>query len=191
MRKADVQDLVSMFLQSCHLHTRNCIIQPLELAQPRRSSWMSGNRSIHIVITIEEIPPQKIVTRHSVPLPAGATSSEDILVLHVLEHFEENGVWQQGGAPAFHRIILSSCAPQPVAGPGRGGGGDGGADRASVAALPGLKLNVEAELSRLHCEERIGQPGGSWWNRPGPGNQSVNRRISRQTGESVGKPANN
>lgn len=84
----------------------------LEQVQERiwRLTWMSGNRSIHIVITIEEIPPQKIVTRHSVPLPAGATSSEDILVLHVLEHFEENGVWQQGGAPAFHRIILSSCA---------------------------------------------------------------------------------
>lgn len=48
MRKADVQDLVSMFLQSCHLHARNCIIQPLELAQPRRSSYKTQNVSVNL-----------------------------------------------------------------------------------------------------------------------------------------------
>uniref|UniRef100_A0A8C3V726 Complement C8 gamma chain n=1 Tax=Catharus ustulatus TaxID=91951 RepID=A0A8C3V726_CATUS len=110
--EAQVQNLVIMFLQGLHLHTRDGVVESLELIVPGDSRGAGQNRTWvprhipgHAVVAVEKLLPQEFVAGHGAPLLADEPHREHVGVIQVQKDLEQDGVWEPGAA-RVHRVIL-------------------------------------------------------------------------------------
>uniref|UniRef100_A0A8B9NH53 Uncharacterized protein n=1 Tax=Accipiter nisus TaxID=211598 RepID=A0A8B9NH53_9AVES len=99
--EAEVQNLVIVLLQSLHFHTRDGVVEPLELVIPGDSPPHG-----HAVVAVEELLPEELVPGHGVPLPAHQPRREHVYVVQVEEDLVEDAVGEEGADARIHRIIL-------------------------------------------------------------------------------------
>uniref|UniRef100_A0A8C5X597 Uncharacterized protein n=1 Tax=Malurus cyaneus samueli TaxID=2593467 RepID=A0A8C5X597_9PASS len=110
--EAEVQNLVIVLLQGLHLHTRDSVVEPLELIIPGNNlprtperTWVPRHIPGHAVVAIEKLLPQEFVAGHGAPLLADEPHREHVGVVQVQEDLEQDGVWEPGTA-RVHRVIL-------------------------------------------------------------------------------------
>uniref|UniRef100_A0A8U8CAI5 Uncharacterized protein n=1 Tax=Geospiza parvula TaxID=87175 RepID=A0A8U8CAI5_GEOPR len=105
--EAQVQNLVIMLLQGLHLHTRDGVVEPLELIEPRgpERTWVPRHVPGHAVVAVEKLLPQEFVAGHGAPLLADEPHREHVGVVQVQKDLEQDGV-REPGAARVHRVIL-------------------------------------------------------------------------------------
>uniref|UniRef100_A0A8C8ABZ5 Uncharacterized protein n=1 Tax=Otus sunia TaxID=257818 RepID=A0A8C8ABZ5_9STRI len=99
--EAEVQNLVIVLLQGLHFHTRDGVVEPLELR-----TWVPGHLPGNAVVAVEELLPEELVAGHGVPLLAHQPHREHVYVVQVEEDLVEDAVGEEGAAARVHRVIL-------------------------------------------------------------------------------------
>uniref|UniRef100_A0A3B3YSW9 Uncharacterized protein n=1 Tax=Poecilia mexicana TaxID=48701 RepID=A0A3B3YSW9_9TELE len=109
--ESQVKHLVTVLPQRLDFHTRDAVIQTLELPVPRHG------RSRYPVVTVEQLPPQELISGDRLPLSAGQAGSQHGIVGQVQEDLQNQAV-RQNWTPIHPNILehtqrceqeLSSC----------------------------------------------------------------------------------
>uniref|UniRef100_A0A3Q2U0Z2 Uncharacterized protein n=1 Tax=Fundulus heteroclitus TaxID=8078 RepID=A0A3Q2U0Z2_FUNHE len=104
--ESQVENLVAVLPQGLNFHTGDAVIQTLELPVPRHS------RSRYAVVSVEQLPPQELVSGDRLPLPAGQAGSQHGVVGQMQEDLQHQAV-RQNWTP-IHPNILEHMQSSPV-----------------------------------------------------------------------------
>lgn len=136
VRKSQVKNLVGMLSQCLNFHTRDTVIQTLELPVPRHSGCtrvenallvqinkekkfalspslenminmftrVSRNGAQYPVVSVEQFPPQELISGHRLPLPAGQAGFQHSIMGQMQEDLQNQAV-RQNWTPIHSNIL--------------------------------------------------------------------------------------
>uniref|UniRef100_A0A3Q2D7K9 Uncharacterized protein n=1 Tax=Cyprinodon variegatus TaxID=28743 RepID=A0A3Q2D7K9_CYPVA len=92
-----VKNLVGMLSQCLNFHTRDAVIQTLKLPVPRHSAQ-------YPVVSVEQFPPQELISGHRLPLPAGQAGFQHSIMGQMQEDLQNQAV-RQNWTPIHSNIL--------------------------------------------------------------------------------------